>query len=322
MLACLASIFLLLIVPLPAEELYFTDFENFPLGDNRWIGTDGWQGTENSNGVSFIDDNAFTGSLGQTAGLGLERPNNRRVSILKVLNHDHTTSGEHIIEIETLISIRDSNNNFRDDFYLSLFNNSGGNPIASIRFDNEDPDANNSRFGIWREDGVNQFDTQLNFIHEELYDLYIRIDLNANTWSADLSGDPLFTNETLTNSVTGSNINLGIVGYEWEISSPVTLNHGDNFLLVADLRVTSLDDSTSPVAPIISRNEAGQIALNWHGKGGFDYQVEYSSNLETWLDDLPNSLITPGLSSGPVTFTDTTSPFPDARFYRVVTKAP
>ncbi|MEN8756517.1 MAG: hypothetical protein ABF328_08645 [Akkermansiaceae bacterium] len=317
LLTCLLSL-----LTVTAEEIYFTDFDNHPVGNNEWVGYDDWLGTEDTNGVNFIDDNAFNGSLGNSAGLGLERPNNRRVSVLKILNHDHVETGEGVIEIETLISIKDSDNDFRDDFYFSIFNSTGGNPIASIRFDNEDPEATNTRFGIWREDGQNQFDTQVNFIHEELYDLFICIDLNANTWSADLSGLPLFSNETFTSSVSGSDINLGIVGYEWQLSSPLTLSYGNNFLLVGDLRVTSVNNDVTPVDLLLSINENAEPVLEWEGKGGFTYQVEYCDDLLNWKDDLPNSVLTPGLSSGSIIFTDVTSPPLTKRFYRVITKAP
>ncbi|MEN8693275.1 MAG: hypothetical protein ABF334_00540, partial [Akkermansiaceae bacterium] len=172
------------------------------------------------------------------------------------------------------------------------------------------------------EDGQNQFDTQVNFIHEELYDLFICIDLNANTWSADLSGLPLFSNETFTSSVSGSDINLGIVGYEWQLSSPLTLSYGNNFLLVGDLRVTSVNNDVTPVDLLLSINENAEPVLEWEGKGGFTYQVEYCDDLLNWKDDLPNSVLTPGLSSGSIIFTDVTSPPLTKRFYRVITKAP
>lgn len=316
-------LFFLLLLGAHAGELYSTDFDDFPLGDNQWTDNDGWIATDKVNGVNFIDDNAFNNSLGKTAGLGLERPNSSRVTVFKVLNHDHVSTEENIIEIETLLAIKDSDNNFRDDFYFSIFNNSGGNPIASIRFDNQDPNANNTRFGIWREDGVSQFDTQVNFIHEELYDLYLCIDLDANTWSADLSGIPLFTDENFTSSASGAGINLGIVAYEWQLTSTSTFFHGDNFLLVGDLRVTSISSTATPAEDfVVSKNSSHQAVLNWHGKAGLDYQVEYSTDLENWQDDLPNSLVSPGLSSGAVTFTDPTYPMLQQRFYRIVTKAP
>lgn len=304
-----------------AEELYFTDFENFPVGDNNWVGTDGWLGTENSSETSFIDNTAFNGSLGNTAGLGLERPDARRVSILKPINHDHNATGDNIIEIETLISIKDSTNNFYDDFYLSIYKSTGGNPIASIRFDNQNPDDQNTRYGIWREDGVTQFDTTVNFIHEELYDLFIRINLTDNTWSADLDGIPLFGNETFTSAVSGSEINFGFIAYEWQVSSSSRFFHGNNFLLVEDLRITSLNDVPEAVTALFYNTPEGPT-LTWEGKGNMNYQVEYSNDLSTWLDDLPGSMLSSGQSSGTISFTDTSGPSSDKRFYRIGTLTP
>jgi len=306
-------------VALKAGELYSTDFEDFTVGDNNWVGTEGWLGTENENGVSFIDITAFNGSLGKTAGLGASQPSTRRISILKPLNHDHTLTGENIIEIESLIAIRDSQNDRYDDFYFSVFNSEGAR-LAAIRFDNQNSDEPNSQFGIWREDGVSQFDTQVNFIHEELYDLFIRINLESNTWSADLGGIPLFTNDPFSSQSEASR-NLGIVGYEWQLTSASLALYGSNFLFVGDLRVTSRDEIAEPVSLAILPSPNG-VALEWQGKGGFSYQVEYSTDLKTWLDDFPNSLLSSGLSSGTITFTDASSPQAQERFYRVITKAP
>jgi len=311
-----------LVFALHADELYFTDFENFTVGDNQWVGTEDWLGTENQGGVSFIDNGAFGGSLGKTAGLGLSRPNGTRVSVLRVFNHDAAETGESIIEIETLISIRDSSNNRRDDFFLSIFNSSGGTPIASIRFDNESPQAVDSNFGIWREDGERQFDTRVNFVHEELYDLFIRIDLEANLWSADLGDLPLFINETFSNSVSGADLNFGLIGFEWQLAQSSSALHGDNFLFIGDVRVTAREKITEvqPVDIELRLNSNQRPLLTWESEIGRSYQVEYSSDLKIWKNDLANSLLSSGDSGEPLTFTDVTATQPELRYYRIITQ--
>jgi hypothetical protein len=274
------------------ETLYSTDFEEFNVGDNQWTADSAW-GTDNTRrGVDFIDDLAFNQALGKTAGLGLNRPSRNRVRILTQTPHDHVTSGESIIEIETLISVKDSDNSYRDDFFFSIYNSSGVR-LASIRIDNEDPAASGSNFGFWREDGLSQFDTESNFIHEELYDLFIIIDLASNTWSASINGSPLFENATFTNAETGPAINLAAVGFEWALTSKNPFLFGDNFLLVADLRIVSLAPDTSPEFKI-EMNENLDPVLVWHGFAGPTYQIEYSDTLApgSWKDDLPDSTFT------------------------------
>ena len=115
-----------------------------------------------------------------------------------------------------------------------------------------------SQFGIWREDGVNQFDTQLDFIPSELYNLFVTINLNDNTWSADIDGIPLFENSQFSN--TGEPIDLGFIAYEWDLTAVTTLQHGDNFLLVADILVdASVDPSDVQVIPAaVTLNDLAQ----------------------------------------------------------------
>ena len=305
-----------------ATLLYSTDFENFTVGDDQWAGTDGWAITDTASGVSFIDNTGFGGALGKYAALGLEQPNARRVSVLKQLLHDHTATGESIIEIDTLISVRDSSNNFYDDFYVSFFN-SAFKRMATIRFDNQDSGAINTQFGIWREQAnldtstLTQFDTLTDFIHEELDELFISINLTANTWSASLSGLPLFENATFTTASNPSDINLGIVGFEWQVSAASTFFHGDNFLLVADYAVNSYNPSLliAPL-PLIANNGQGTTTLTWEATPGISYQVEYSDDLENWFSDLPNSSFPDVAEAGTLTFSDETAPA--TRYYRIV----
>jgi hypothetical protein len=258
--------------------LYSTDFDDYNVGDNQWAANSDWITDNTRSGVNFIDNLAFNQALGNTAGLGLNRPSKDRVRMLTQIPHDHLANGESILEIETLISIKDSDNNFRDDFFFSIYNGSGTR-LASIRFDNEDPETSGSNFGFWREDGASQFDTTFDFVHEELYDLIITIDLASNSWSASVNGSPLFEKVTFTNAATGDNLALGIVGYEWDLNSGNPSLYGDNFLLVADLRVVSKAPN-EPLSLKIELDESSAPILTWDGFAGTTYQIEYSDSLE------------------------------------------
>ena len=311
-----------LITPLQATLLYSTDFDNFPLGDNQWAGTDGWAITDSASGISFIDNIGFGGALGNYAALGLEQPNFRRVSVLKQILHDHVTTGESIIEIDALISIRDSSNGRYDDFYLSFFN-ANAKRMATIRFDNQDSAVFNSQFGIWREQAnidstsSTQFDTLTDFIHEELDEVFISIDLANNLWSASLSGLPLFENATFTTATNPADINLGLVGFEWQVAAPSPEFHGDNFLLVADYAVNSYNPDDLIVPTLSITHDGGANAtIAWQAAAGISYQVEYSDDLDNWFSDLPNSNFTNIPNGTPLTFVDESAPA--NRYYRLV----
>ena len=251
------TLLLLLISILKGEIIYETNFDDFTIGPNKWAGNNGWISNDFTTGAQAIEEDLLPALL-NVATLGFERPNSDLTFVGLNLEYDHVATGKPIIVIDTILGIEDSTNNQRDDFYLSIYN-AGGDRLASIRFDNQDPDDLNSQFGIWREDGVNQFDTQLDFIPGELYNLVATIDLNDNTWTADVDGIPLFDNAQFSN--TEGPLNLGFISYEWDLTAVTTLQHGDNFLLVADILVEALDDpSDGQINPAtLTLNNLAQI---------------------------------------------------------------
>lgn len=302
-------------LPLSAAELYWTDFEGFTAGENQWAGTEEWISNDVTSGAQSIDqDLIIGGGLGKTASIGFNRPDATFTFVARPIGHDAATTGIPIVEIQTLLGIEDSTNGRRDDFFLSIYNNNGSR-LASIRFDNQSPSAIGSQFGIWREDGLYQFDTLLEFIHGELFDLYLRIDLAANTWSADIDGVPLFTDATFT--ATTAPVNLGLVAFEWDVAALLPSGAGDNFLLVADLAVRSVPTGTEPFVAGFTRTAGGERTISWPADPGFIYQVEYSGDLIDWFTDLPDSEITAGSVSGTMSYTDPTPGQPARRFYRV-----
>ena len=312
-----APLFLILISLVQADLLYETDFDDFPVGPNQWAGNDGWLSNDASSGAQTIDDDLVP-ALVNTASLGFNRPSNAFTSVALNLGYDHVATGVPEVEIDALIGIEDSMNDRRDDFFLSIYN-SLGQPLASIRFDNQDPEANNSQFGIWREDGVSQFDTLLDFIPGELFNLFITLNLENNTWSADVGGNPLFENAELT--ATNNAVNFGLIAFEWDLSignNGNTFLHGDNFLLLADLSIRSKTvDPNPPFVVTHSYSYPDNVTLTWPTGVGFEDQVEYSSDLETWSDDLPNSRFENISNSSVVSFTDDSPEKGVVRFYRV-----
>lgn len=306
---------MLMSFPLHAAILYSTEFEEFTAGINRWAGTGGWVSNDTVSGAQSIDQDLIPGGgLGKTASLGFRLPRSLLTFVAKPINHNVAATGLSRIQINSLLGIENSTNGRRDDFYLSIYN-SAGNRLASIRFDNQDPFAVNSQSGIWREDGVNQFDTLLDFISGELFDLLVTINITTNTWSADIDGIPLFENAPFT--ATAHAMDFGLLAYEWRVSGPTTAAFGDNFLLVADVSVRSLPNGASPFVSTISRDQNGNPVISWQADAGNDYQVQRSPDLVKWFDDLPSSSFPGFTSTVQKSYTETASPRPLKRFYRV-----
>ncbi|MDB4428680.1 hypothetical protein N9116_01190 [Akkermansiaceae bacterium] len=303
---------LFLIHALQGEILYDTDFDTFSAGPNNWSGNDNWISNDTISGAQAIDGNVLPGLL-NTATLGFSQPTSQFTFVALDLDYDHIASEKPIVEINTLIGIEDSTNDQRDDFYLTIYN-TVGNRLASIRFDNQHPEITNSQFGIWRENSTNQFDTLFDFAVGELFNLIATVDLEENKWSASIDGVPIFEDAKFSNS--SDPINLGFLAFEWALTALSTSNHGDNFLLVADISIQSVGDMTK-VEVTHQFDFLGGINLNWQTAVGWTDQVEYSTDLITWFDDLPESTFEGTDTPTAINFSHAKDPEEAYRFYRI-----
>ena len=136
-----------------ADLLYEADLDVFPAGNNKCLGSDSWTSNDNSADAQSIDAGLIPALL-QTASIGFNRPTNPFTFVALNLGYDHVATGVPEVEIDELLGIEDSTNNRSDDFLLTIYN-STGDPLAWIRFDNQDPNALNSQFVIWRHHGDN-----------------------------------------------------------------------------------------------------------------------------------------------------------------------
>ena len=303
---------LFLIHTIQGEILYDTDFDTFPAGPNNWSGNDNWISNDTISGAQTIDGSVLPGLL-NTATLGFSQPTSQFTFVALDLDYDHIASEKPIVEINTLIGIEDSTNNQRDDFYLTIYN-TVGNRLASIRFDNQHPEITNSQFGIWRENSTSQFDTLFDFAVGELFNLIATVDLEENTWSASIDSIPIFEDAQFSNS--SDPINFGFLAFEWALTALSTSNHGDNFLLVADISIQSVGDMTK-VEVTHQFDSLGGINLNWQTAVGWTDQVEYSTDLITWFDDLPESTFEGTDTPTTINFSHAKDPEEAYRFYRV-----
>lgn len=290
-------------------DIYWTEFEEFDVGPDKWVGTNGWVGNSTNCGVHGID-NGMVPALDNTAFIGGGQPSSRLVIVARPVNIDPAADGTPLIEFETLVGIEDSTNGKRDSFFFTFYSISGGR-LASIRFSNE-----NASFGLWRLDGASQFDTGADFIRGGLHLLFASVDLSRNRWSADLDGIPLFKDETF--NATGQTLTFGSAAAEWQLAATDTTGYGDNWMLVADWSIRAIPEGTTPlvVGPVATPTLTNS-AMVWAGDPGFDYRVEYSSNLVHWIHDLPGSTFSNITSTGSIFFADATASNVTRRFYRV-----
>ena len=323
------SWFLALIAPAflansPAADLYTTDFEAFPVGDNLWADTEGWVSNDTTNGVQGILQDFVTElPLGKTAFLGFDRPAGALTRVFRPVSHDPAATGLPIVEFESFLGVQDSTNSLRDLFSISFYDG-GGTFLAAVVFDNTGNEAEMLRWRGLEDDSIESHPTGVPFVRGDqifglvaLQILGVQINLAANTWSAQLDGIPLFADETFSDPALAP-FTLGSTAAEWELGNPVPAFAGDNWLFVADWIVRAAPEPSEPFElQSITRNAAGQTTVTWLGEAGFDYQVLYSDDLMTWRhDDLPNSSY-PGIATdGLLSFTDPDSN-PDPRYYRV-----
>ena len=106
---------------------------------------------------------------------------------------------------------------------------------------------------------------------------------------------------------------------EWQIAQGGTSNYGDNFILVSDLRIETVEDDAPPVEiDSISRDPAGNIRISWLPTAGYSYKVEYSDDLVNWRADLPDSDFPSPAETGPLVFVDANLPQTGSRYYRLL----
>jgi hypothetical protein len=293
--------------------LYSTDFEEFPAGDGEWAGNEGWLSNAASSAAQgIIQDPVDDLPLGRAGFLGFAKPPSNFVSVFRPVDHDPVATEASRVQFESLLGLQDSTNGIRDRFHVSVFNISG-DFLAALTFDN-------TSGKILSDDGTTVRDTGVAFQRGDpllsvaaLQILRISIDFEDNVWSATLDGIPLFEQTFTTTDLPRT---LGSFALEWEVASGDPASAGNNWMLVADWLVASIPDGRFAVNSF-GRPASGSATLAWPGHPGFDYQVEYSSDLEVWNDDLPGSAFPAFTREEEISFTDTSASTP-GRFYRVI----
>ncbi|MFT5124924.1 MAG: hypothetical protein ACI9TH_003387 [Kiritimatiellia bacterium] len=296
---------------LQAEDLYVTDFSTFTVGANQWVGTDGWIG--NSTGVNAhgIDEDSFL--LIPTARLGLNQPSSTTVKVYRPLNRDVVAEGTPIVDFASVFSLVESSNGRLDRFWFSFYTADHAF-LAGVQL-NTAP----LNHGVWYSSGDKNTlsDSGLDFIDGALHDLSISVDLLHNTWNVNLDNLPAVFNETFH---TGTNpLDLGYIAIEWQLSAPLPLGYGNNYLLLFDYVVQVSEPLFDPdlLFTRMGQQPNGNNVLTFIADPEYTYQVEYTDDLKTWRTDLLGSFYAYPLFSAPVQFSDPSWNGIRPRYYRL-----
>jgi len=312
MFRALLSALALLALPLPAGEIYYTGFENFPPGNDTIAGTDGWTGSSTHTGraLSGIDAEAdhLISGIGHAAAIGgnntvLPPPPtvSRTVNVRRAFNLDPVALGQEVAQFHVTLGIKDSTftglATRRDNFQFAFYNSSG-HLLAFLQFDNTTLDTLTQAPAqkIWRSSysgaSLTKLDTGFTFFYDILMQLRVRINFRTNRWTASLDGLDLFTDQPF---YTGPNPrNLGTIAPEMYIHYPVALNPatltpGDNYMLFDDFALR-LDPVPAPFFYSLTFNPAGAPQLTWLTEALYRYQLQYTDDLtQPWKSDLPGS---------------------------------
>lgn len=329
---------------LAAGELYYTGFENFPVGNNTIAGTDGWTGssahlTLNLSGVDAEADHLVAG-IGNAAFIGgnpavLAPSVSRTVNVRRAINVDPVALDQEVLQFHALIGIRDSAppgiTTRRDNFEYAFYNQSG-QLIAFIQFDNS---TINPAFGapyqtVWRSSyngtSLAKVSTGAIFFYDVLMELFVRVNFRTNRWTATLDGVDLFSDQVFYNGPNARN--PGVVAAQMQIvGTGVNLSTGqmgpapgNNYMLFDDIAVRI---DPVPAVEILDFGIApatGAVRLRWLNEALYHYQVLYTDNLTDWRPDLPGSSITAANTGLSPVFTDPAAA--KRRLYRIVRTPP
>ena len=246
----------------------------------------------------------------------------RTVSVFRPVNYDPVAEGKPFIEFEALIGIADSQDDpetrlidesTREDRFIITVYNVALLPLASIIYDNR-----TNTYGLYRNNGANSFDTGFEFVIEEPQFLFLRIDFENNTWSAELDGAPLFTDALFTS--TGRTRDLGAIAAEWNITNRFL--PGDNWMLFDDWIITSHPRTEpQPTEPFtiskVERTGNNEVKLTYPADAGCTYRIQFSTDLQSW-QELPSSPITASETNPVAVYTDATPAASNSVYYRII----
>ena len=321
-----------------AGDVYSTGFESppFTLGQDTIRNTDGWSGPLVFAGkaLSGIDSGTRLGwaGLGNVAYLGanptrITGVSEKSVYVRRPVNLDPVALGQEVASFSVLFAIVDSTADAvtgsyrRDNFEFQIWNSdSVPKLLAGIQFDNSRIDSltglplRSIYLLYWNGSAFSYTNTGYSFLSETLEFLDFRINFRTNRWTVSLGGAPLFQDFPFYTGPSART--LGSVRAQMQVTNTYPLSTdiypGDNYMLFDDYRLR-----TDPVSVTLesSWTATGAFKLDWNEEYGHRYRLQYSANSTSWFD-FPETIHTATIT-GDRSFTDTSSPRPALRLFRV-----
>jgi hypothetical protein len=319
--------------PASAGEVYYTGFESpsFTVGTDTVRNYNGWTGSTNHAGkaLSGVLSEAQHGviGIGNAAYLGgnpvrVTGVSSKPVFLRRTVNIDPVALDQEVATFGVVFGIKDSttSSSYRRDNFEFLVYNSGSQLLAGIQFDNNRID---SLTGLpfraiyllaWNGSSFSYTNTGYTFLPETLELLEFRINFRTNRWTVSLGGSPLFQDIAF---YTGTNSkNLGSVLAQMQVvntyPSSTDIYPGDNYMLFDDYSLR-----TDPVTVTLAQSwtATGACKLDWNEEYGHQYRLQHSPDAVNWTDF--TATIHTATTTSDRTFTDTTTPRPLKRFFRV-----
>lgn len=328
-------------------EAYYTGFETFVVGNDKIVGTDSWVGTnlgqnlhgvmsEGLHGVVGIGNAGFIGGYATTTSTATSKT----VHVRRPVNLDPVALDQEVLTFSAVFGIKDSTSASlipgssparykRDNFEFVIYNKDASPALlAGLQFDNTTLDTITGKprrliYRLSRNAGTGFFEyvaTGFSFLPETLETLTIRINYRTNRWTAALSGVPIFQDLPFYSGAAAKTFGFAMI--KMAVTNVATTTNyilpGDNYMLFDDCAVRT--DAVA-LANSIRKPAAAAASVTWNQEAGYVYQVQYSSDCQTWKTDLANSSQTAATTES-ATFTDPTIPVPANRFYRLKGSSP
>ncbi|HWX22062.1 MAG TPA: hypothetical protein VN578_19345 [Candidatus Binatia bacterium] len=285
-----------------ATILYSTGFEAAEGYDPTFelIGQAGWVGdTSSTNGGNGLLTN-YLGSQAAYVGSSPLEPATDYLGVFHPLNYSPLASGTPVVKFSVTMTVVDSTNGKRDDFYWSVYNIQG-HRLFTVDFFNGD-------LGIYYvlDDTNGLVYTGTTFTNDGVYTLAVTMNFGGTNWSATLNGAPVVTAQPLT--TTRAALTLGDIDAAWFIAD--TNAPGDNFMVFDNYLVT-VEPVEAARLVALGRPANGQFPLQLTGPSGARYAIDASVDLRQWSAQKTNTI-----TDGSFDYVDTSAASFSKRFYR------
>jgi hypothetical protein len=284
-------------------------------GQNEWTGY-----AEDTNGIetgNFNNGNGVItpglGGSGQAPYVGLTPLG--YLDLWNDFSFDPVASGMPIVNFSAKMKLNDSSNGNYDGFQF-IFYNTGGYQLFGIMVNNHTVPNPPEVYGLDSTNGASQDGVYISLGVEYL--LSVSMNFASNTYSASITNLSTGHGTTFLNSlpitINGEPLTLASVDVVWTPYNPAT--PGDNQLVFDDYLVTSqsqtLPPPPSPTLGVLTYAPGNGATVRLTGQNGYNYALDYSTNLATaWIP-----LATNVISGAYVDFPDPGASSAKSRFYR------